>query len=97
VTPKYGPKRLAAEPDSGGQFSDTETQLDEENPAISQHFEREPIPYALEIDWPPGAAGFEPLHLRIAMHEDSPPGGSGLELAHLEIASAQAAFWRQVQ
>jgi hypothetical protein len=31
--------------------------------AISWHFERDPIPYALETDWPVGAAGFEPLHL----------------------------------
>ena len=23
---------------------------------------RDPIPYALETDWPVGAAGFEPLH-----------------------------------
>jgi hypothetical protein len=30
--------------------------------AISWHFERDPIPYALETDWPVGAAGFEPLH-----------------------------------
>lgn len=28
--------------------------------AISWHFERDPIPYALE-----GAGGFEPLHLKI--------------------------------
>ena len=33
--------------------------------AISWHFERDPIPYALETDWPVGAAGFEPLHLEI--------------------------------
>src|SRR6476659_8876918 len=33
--------------------------------AISRHFERDPIPYALETDWPVGAAGFEPLHLEI--------------------------------
>jgi hypothetical protein len=26
------------------------------------HFERDPIPYALETDWPVGAAGFEPVH-----------------------------------
>ena len=25
-------------------------------------WERDPIPYALETDWPVGAAGFEPLH-----------------------------------
>src|SRR5262249_14606397 len=35
------------------------------NAAISWHFEREPIPYALETDWPVGAGGFEPLHLEI--------------------------------
>jgi hypothetical protein len=27
-----------------------------------RHFERDPIPYALETDWLAGAAGFEPLH-----------------------------------
>jgi hypothetical protein len=32
------------------------------NAAISRHFERDPIPYALETDWPVGAGGFEPLH-----------------------------------
>ena len=26
---------------------------------------RDPIPYALETDWPVEAGGFEPLHLRI--------------------------------
>ncbi len=43
----------------------------------TRHFERDPIPYALETDWPVGAGGFEPLHLRIGMHEDSPPGAAG--------------------
>ena len=33
--------------------------------ANSRHFERDPIPYALETDWPVGAAGFEPLRFRI--------------------------------
>ena len=52
--------------------------------AISRHFERDPIPYALETDWPVGAAGFEPLHIRIGICQDSQPG-AGLELAHLEL------------
>ena len=43
-------------------FSDTETELDEGNTAISRHFELDLIPYALETDWPVGAAGFETLH-----------------------------------
>jgi hypothetical protein len=30
---------------------------------FGMHFERDPIPYALETDWPVEAAGFEPLHL----------------------------------
>jgi hypothetical protein len=38
--------------------------------SISWHFERDPIPYALETDWPVGAAGFEPLH-RMRRREDS--------------------------
>ena len=37
----------------------------ERNAAISWHFERVPIPYALETDWPVEAAGFEHLHSRI--------------------------------
>jgi hypothetical protein len=32
------------------------------NAAISRHFERDPISYALETDWPVGAGGLEPLH-----------------------------------
>src|SRR5262245_38715703 len=31
--------------------------------AISRHFERAPILYALETDWPVEAGGFEPPHL----------------------------------
>ena len=30
--------------------------------SLFTHFECDPIPYALETDWPVGAAGFEPLH-----------------------------------
>jgi hypothetical protein len=44
----------------------------ERNAAISWHFERVPIPYALETDWPVGAAGFEPLHLEIRSAELHP-------------------------
>jgi hypothetical protein len=36
---------------------------------------RRPIPYALDTDWPVGAAGFEPLHIRIGICQDSQPGG----------------------
>jgi hypothetical protein len=39
---------------------------------LSWHFERDPIPYALETDWPVGAAGFEPLHLEIRSAELHP-------------------------
>jgi hypothetical protein len=35
------------------------------NAAISRHFERDPIPYALDSDWPVEAGGFEPLHFGI--------------------------------
>jgi hypothetical protein len=42
------------------------------------------IPYALETDWPVGAGGFEPLHLRIRIREDSPLGAGALERAHLD-------------
>jgi hypothetical protein len=41
----------------------------------TRHFERDPISYALETDWPVGAAGFEPLHIRIGICQDSQPGG----------------------
>jgi hypothetical protein len=33
------------------------------------------IPNALETDWLAGAAGFEPLHIRIEICQDSQPGG----------------------
>ena len=39
----------APESDFHGEFSDTETKLDEGNTAISRYFERGPIPYALEV------------------------------------------------
>jgi len=55
----------APESDFRGYFSDTETKLDQGNTAISRHFERGPLWYALEMDWLAEAGGFEPLHLRI--------------------------------
>ena len=54
------------------------------NAAISWHFERDPISYALETDWPVGAAGFEPLHSGIEIRQDSQPGAAGLETLHQE-------------
>ena len=68
--------------------------------AISRHFERDPIPYALETDWPVGAAGFEPLHLDWNSPKTLSQGGGirtsaswnrdfssgpGPELAYLEL------------
>jgi hypothetical protein len=44
------------------------------------------IQYALETDWPVGAAGFEPLHIRIRICQDSQPGGARPEFAHLEVS-----------
>ncbi len=41
---------------------------------------RDPIPYALETDWPVGAAGFEPLHIGIGISPDSQPGGQDSNL-----------------
>ena len=49
------------ESDFRGYFSDTETKLDEGNTAISRHFERGPLWYALETDW---LAGHVRLELR---------------------------------
>jgi hypothetical protein len=37
--------------------------------ASARQLERDPIPYALETDWPVGAAGFEPPHLEIRSAE----------------------------
>jgi hypothetical protein len=52
--------------------------------ALSRHFERGPLQYALETDWLAGAAGFEPLHFRIVIREDSQLGAKGFEHAHLD-------------
>ncbi len=49
-----------------------------ETPAISRHFERDPIPYALDTEWPVGAAGFEPLHFGISPRDWSPESGRSL-------------------
>src|SRR6476659_9496801 len=48
------------------------------------HFERDPIAYALETDWPVGAGGFEPLH-RCEIRQDSQPGAAGFEPLHFRI------------
>ena len=55
----------APESDFRGYFSETETKLDEGNTAISRHFERGPLWYALETDWLAEARGFELLHFEI--------------------------------
>jgi hypothetical protein len=52
-------------------------------------WERDPIPYALETDWPVGAAGFEPPHSGIEIRQDSSLGAAGSEPLHLEIRSAE--------
>jgi hypothetical protein len=40
--------------------------------SVAEFVAREPIQYALETDWPVGAAGFEPLHLEIRSAELHP-------------------------
>ncbi len=45
---------------------------------------RDPIPYALEADWLVGAAGFEPLHLRIKFAKTL---SSGREKSNMRISS----------
>jgi hypothetical protein len=45
-------------------------------------FERDPIPYALETDWPVEAAGFETLHFRIGVRQDPQLGAGAFEHAH---------------
>ena len=72
----------------GRQFPHTETSPYVRNATISRHFERDPIPYALETDWPVEAAGFEPLHLRIGIHQDSQPGGQD---SNLRISNCRCA------
>ena len=57
----------------------------ERNAAISRHFERDPIPYALETDWPVGAGGFEPLHIRNGIRQDCSAWAEGFEPLHIEI------------
>src|ERR1700716_2296639 len=55
----------------------------------ARHFERYPIPYALETDWPVGAAGFEPLHAGIEIRQDSQLGAAGFEPLHIRIGISQ--------
>ena len=73
----------ALESDFRGYFSDTETKLDEGNTAISRHFERGPLWYALETDWLAEAGGFERLHLRIGIAETL---SSGREDSNIRIS-----------
>src|SRR5258705_12790019 len=61
---------------------------------LSWHFERDPIPYALETDWPAGAAGFEPLHLGLQLAQDSRPGREDSNLCILESGSQLGARTR---
>ena len=49
--------------------------------------ERNPILYALESDWPVGAAGFEPLHSGIEIRRDSKLCISKSDLSELHPAS----------
>jgi hypothetical protein len=47
-----------------------------------KHFERDPIQYALETDWLAGAAGLEPLHLRIEIQDNQPGDDSNLRISN---------------
>src|SRR5258708_15843315 len=66
----------------------------ERSAVISWHFKRDPIPYALETDWPAGAAGFEPLHLGLQLAQDSRPGREDSNLCILESGSQLGARTR---
>ena len=68
-TPNYPPQRQTLESHVRRTFLERRPSPCERNAAISWHFERDPIPYALETDWLAGAAGFEPLHLEIRSAE----------------------------
>jgi len=39
-----------------------------EMPPFQRHFERDAIPYTLDLDWPVGAAGFEPVYQNQSPH-----------------------------
>jgi hypothetical protein len=45
------------------------------------------IPYALETDWPLGAAGFETLHLHYANSQGSQARAGGFEPLHFRIGT----------
>src|SRR3954451_3710185 len=72
--------------------------IPEDHPMVP--LERDPISYALETDWPAGAAGFEPLHLgcnspktpsqgvrirTLASWNQNLSSGRGPEFAYLEL------------
>ena len=71
----------------------------ERNAAISWHFEHDPIPYALDTDWPVGAAGLEPPHLGIksgiaidvlACSSSDFPGSLGLPRSGISTRAASS-------
>ncbi len=53
----------------------SELELMEFRAFTSLPYPSDATPYALETDWPVGAAGFEPLHFRIGIGQDSQPWG----------------------
>ena len=65
------------------------------NAAISRHFERDPIPYALETDWPVGAAGVRTSAYRIGICQTSAQGGRTSTCAS-RIKDARAALLTKV-
>jgi hypothetical protein len=89
-TPNYPPQRQTLESRVRCQFPEAETSAYERNAAISWHFERNPIPYALETDWPVGAAGFEPLHSRMGIGQTLSLGGGIRTSALLDVGARLA-------
>ena len=53
--------------------------------AISRHFERDPIPYALETDWPVGAGGFRTSAFQNRNSPRLSAWAAGFEPLHIEI------------
>jgi hypothetical protein len=73
----------------------------ERNAAISRHFERDSIPYALETDWAGWGVGIRTTAFRNRNSPRLQPGGTALELARLGLHVRElyfsTSFWRPLR